>query len=142
MGAEEKKLKYIISRKISKKLTKPRTRDGEEPKSSKQGIILLKNEEKVYVSMSRNVDRRLREHKRYIRKGDKKGAGKFIQNVSDMEYCVLEFPSNLDPNVPLKFYKQELIDLLKNDGEMEVQNERNSMRTKDYQKCKEYIAKL
>lgn len=141
--AKERSPTTIVPSKILKKRTQPLT-VGEHETSTK-GIYVIrskKKKKKVYVGKSENVERRIKEHESYVKNEKNKGAGRFIDKIEDMEYCIIEFPENLDSEVSLRYYEQELIDLLKDDNyDYDVKNMRAAMAKKKFKECKEYIAK-
>lgn len=138
--AEKKSPKEIVGSDILDKLTEPLPGGRDAPSRPKQGLYVIvkkTDNKKMYVGKSVTVEKRIKDHERYVRKGKDEGAGRFIDEISDMEYCIIEFPKKIDPKVPLEYYEQELIDLLRKRYDM--QNRKRAMNKEKFDKLTDYI---
>ena len=114
---------------------KPRIADKGEKINA---IYVMKNRRtgEVYVGRSCDVFRRIGQHQNDIRKGGKT-VGKFIKDVEDVEFCILDLPKGLS-TTEMRFYEQDVLMALKRNG-YKVMNAINAMNLDTYNEMKKNI---
>lgn len=96
------------------------------------GLYVLKNREtgQVYVGRSVDVFQRMGQHQTDIRNG-RKTVGSFISSMDQVDFAVLELPSDLSPT-EMRFYEQRLLKSVKALYGNKVMNVINAMKEETY----------